>query len=181
MTWLFSGSPLFRDFFFQPGDGERRRREGCGRNAAAGRAMKVSMRFADRFARLTGDIIGACIEVHRQLGPGLLESGYEECLAYELGCRGLRYERQPSLPLVYEGVRVEQAYQPDFIVNRRVIVEIKAVQQLLSVHKAQLRTYLKLHGTPVGLLVNFNVPALREDGIRRVTLSSPPPLLASRN
>lgn len=125
----------------------------------------------DRFGTDTHSILGACIEVHRHLGPGLLESAYEECLAYEMQQRGLRFVRQPSVPLVYKGLRVERAYQPDFIVEERVIVEVKAVHGLIAVHKAQVGTYLRLAGLPVGLLVNFNVPVLKE-GIRRITSSS---------
>jgi GxxExxY protein len=125
-----------------------------------------------RFGPHTHAIIGACIEVHQQLGPGLLESAYEECLAVEMHLRGLRFERQPRVPLVYKGHRVEHAFQPDFVVDERVIVEVKAVHTLLAVHGAQLRTYLKLRDVDVGLLVNFNVPLLSRGGVRRVVLSS---------
>lgn len=135
----------------------------------------------ERFGGDTHEIIGACIEVHRHLGPGLLESAYEECVAHEMELRGMRFERQPVLPLVYKERRVERAYQPDFVVEGRVVLEIKAVQALLAVHAAQLRTYMKLQRLGVGLLVNFNVPALREHGIRRVILSSSPGLFASPN
>jgi GxxExxY protein len=125
-----------------------------------------------RFGPLTHAILGACIEVHEQLGPGLLESAYEECLAFEMRQRRLRFERQPRVPLIYKGHRVEHAFQPDFIVSGEVILEVKAVQTLLAVHKAQLRTYLKLRAVDVGLLVNFNVPLLSRGGIRRIALSS---------
>ena len=125
-----------------------------------------------RFGPLTHTILGACIEVHEQLGPGLLESAYEECLALEMRRRALRFERQPRIPLVYKGHRVEHAFQPDFVVSGEVILEVKAVQTLLAVHKAQLRTYLKLRAIDVGLLVNFNVPLLSQGGIRRIALSS---------
>jgi GxxExxY protein len=135
----------------------------------------------ERFGRDTHEIIGACIEVHRHLGPGLLESAYEECVAHEMERRGMRFVRQPVLPLVYKERRVERAYQPDFIVEGRVMLEIKAVQALLSLHAAQLRTYMKLLPLEVGLLVNFNVPALREHGIRRIILSSAPTLLVSHD
>ncbi|MCB9596371.1 MAG: GxxExxY protein [Sandaracinaceae bacterium] len=121
---------------------------------------------------LTYRTLGACIEVHRQLGPGLLEAAYEECLACELSERDLRFERKPLLGLVYKGRRVERAYQPDFVIESSLIVELKSVRRLLSVHRAQLRTYLKLSGADVGLLVNFDVPALVEQGICRVTLAS---------
>ena len=137
------------------------------------------MNARERFGRDTHEIIGACIEVHRHLGPGLLESAYEECVAHEMELRGMRFDRQPVLPLVYKERWVERAYQPDFVVEGTVVLEIKAVQALLAVHAAQLRTYMKLQRLPVGLLVNFNVPALREHGIRRLILSSPPGLLAS--
>lgn len=125
-----------------------------------------------RFGSLTHAILGGCIEVHEQLGPGLLESAYEECLALELRQRNLPFERQPRIPLAYKGHRVEHAFQPDFIVGGEVILEVKAVQTLLAVHKAQLRTYLKLRGVEIGLLVNFNVPLLSQGGIRRISLSS---------
>lgn len=133
----------------------------------------------ERFRADTHTVIGACIEVHRHLGPGLLESAYEECVAHEMDQRGIGFVRQPVLPLIYKGRRVERAYQPDFIVEGRVVLEIKAVQAFLPVHVAQLRTYLKLQMLDVGLLVNFHVPALREGGIRRVILSPAPSLVAS--
>jgi GxxExxY protein len=131
-----------------------------------------------RFGEATHTIIGACIEVHRHLGPGLLESAYEECLAYEMSQRGLRFERQVAVPLVFKGLRLERAYQPDFVVERAVVLEVKAVNTILSVHRAQVKTYLKLMELSVGLLVNFDVPALRDDGIRRITYSHSPRLQA---
>lgn len=115
---------------------------------------------------LTERIIGAAIAVHRALGPGLLESTYEACLAYELLERGLRIERQAPLPVVYRGVRIDCGYRLDLVVEGSVVVEIKAVERLLPIHEAQMLTYLKLSGRSVGLLLNFNVPTLRE-GIRR--------------
>ncbi|MGE0785236.1 MAG: GxxExxY protein [Sandaracinaceae bacterium] len=121
------------------------------------------------FGGLTEAIIGACIEVHRHLGPGLLESTYEACLAHELARRRLKLERQKSVALGFKGLHVEHAYQLDLVVERRIVVEVKSVTALTTLHRAQLRTYLKLTGLSVGLLVNFNVPALREAGIRRVT------------
>ncbi len=130
-----------------------------------------------RFGPLTHAILGACIEVHTQLGPGLLESVYDECLAIEMAQRRIPFERQPRVPLAYKGVRVAQVFVPDFIVGGAVIVEVKAVQSLLGVHKSQLRTYLKLRRMSVGLLVNFDVPVLRDGGIRRITI--PPNLPAS--
>lgn len=131
----------------------------------------------DRFGSDTYEIIGACIEVHRLLGPGLLESAYEECLAHELGLRGIPFARQVPLPLRYKSIAVDGAYQADLIVRQRVILELKTVRRLTTVHRAQPRTYLRFYGAPVGLLVNFEVPALVEDGIRRVTLPSPSPRL----
>ncbi len=117
--------------------------------------------------RLTDRIIGAAIEVHRALGPGLLESAYEECLAYELRLRGLTLERQKNLPLLYKGVRLDCGYRIDFVVGRRVLLELKAVEGVLPIHEAQLLTYLRLTTLKCGLLLNFNVPALRK-GIRRM-------------
>ena len=116
---------------------------------------------------LTSKVIGACIEIHRQLGPGLLESAYEECLCFELGEAGVRYERQRPLPIVYKGVRLDLAYRLDVVVEDRVLIELKAVDSLLPVHEAQVITYLKLTGLPLGLLINFNVPVLKQ-GIKRL-------------
>jgi GxxExxY protein len=114
----------------------------------------------------TKPIIGCAIEVHRKLGPGLLESVYEECLAVELGLRGLRYERQRTVPLQYKGHRLRADLKLDLIVDDRVIVELKVVEKLLPIHEAQILTYLRLTEKPFGLLLNFNVPLLK-DGIRR--------------
>ena len=116
--------------------------------------------------RLTAMIIGAAIEVHRYLGPGLLESAYELCLLYELERLGLRVERQKGLPLVYKEIGLEIGYRIDLLVEGLIVVEIKAVENILPVHEAQVLTYLKLSGCPLGLLLNFNVP-LMKDGIRR--------------
>ncbi|MFZ2361443.1 MAG: GxxExxY protein [Anaerolineae bacterium] len=116
--------------------------------------------------RLTAMIIGAAIEVHRYLGPGLLESAYELCLLYELERLGLRVERQKGLPLVYKEIGLEIGYRVDLLVEGLIVVEIKAVENILPVHEAQVLTYLKLSGCPLGLLLNFNVP-LMKDGIRR--------------
>jgi GxxExxY protein len=117
--------------------------------------------------QLTGQIIGAAIEVHRALGPGLLESAYEECLCRELSLQGLSYERQKELPVTYKGVRLDCGYRLDIVVSKRVIVELKACARLESVHQAQLLTYLKLADIRYGLLINFNVPVLK-DGIKRM-------------
>lgn len=116
--------------------------------------------------RLTERIIGAAIEVHRHLGPGLLESAYGTCLAYELGQLGLAVERQKPLPLVYKDIRLDQGYRLDLLVEGQVIVELKVVDQLTPVHAAQVLSYLKLSGCNVGLLINFNTKLLKE-GIRR--------------
>lgn len=118
---------------------------------------------------ITESVIGAAIAVHRELGPGLLESSYEACLAHELLCRDIPYERQKAIPLVYRGIAVESAYRIDFFVDRKVIVELKAVERLDPVHIAQVLTYLKLSSCRIGLLINFNVPLLK-DGIRRLAL-----------
>ncbi|MFO7956627.1 MAG: GxxExxY protein, partial [Candidatus Brocadiia bacterium] len=101
--------------------------------------------------KLTKQIIGSAIAVHRELGPGLLESAYETCLAYELGRRGITFERQVSLPITYGEVRLDCGYRLDLVVDGRVIVEVKAVDKLLSIHEAQLLSYLKLSGLTVGL------------------------------
>ena len=119
--------------------------------------------------QLSYNIIGAAIEVHRVLGPGLLESAYEECLCHELDLRGLAYERQKPLPVVYKDVRLDAGYRIDILVENRVVLELKAVETLLPIHEAQLLTYLKLGGWQVGLLINFNVAVLK-DGIRRRVL-----------
>ena len=122
---------------------------------------------------ITEQIIGSAIAVHRALGPGLLESAYEACLAYELLERRLRVERQASLPVVYRGVRIDCGYRLDLVVEAMVVVEIKAVERILAVHEAQILTYLKLSGLSIGLLLNFNVPMMK-DGIRRFVQDSPP-------
>jgi GxxExxY protein len=116
----------------------------------------------------TGPIIGAAIEVHRHLGPGLLESAYEECLCHELHVLGLSFERQVPLPVSYKGLKLDCGYQIDLIVQNEVILELKCVEKILPVHEAQLLTYLKLSGKRVGLLINFNVPLLTQGIIRRV-------------
>jgi GxxExxY protein len=117
--------------------------------------------------RITGEIIGAAIEVHRELGPGLLESAYEQCLCHELSLRGLTFERQAPLPVAYKGVRLDCGYRMDVVVEDAVLVELKTVDKLLPIHEAQLLTYLKLSGHQLGLLMNFNVPVLK-DGLKRI-------------
>jgi len=118
---------------------------------------------------LTGQIIGAAIEVHRELGPGLLESAYQACLAREFSLRNLPFEQEKPLPVEYKGARVDCGYRLDFVVAEKVVVELKAVNVVQKVHEAQLLTYLKLTGCRVGLLINFNVPVLK-DGIKRMVL-----------
>lgn len=118
---------------------------------------------------ITEKIIGCAIEVHKNLGPGLLESTYEECLAYELCKEGILFERQKPLPIVYKDTRLDCGYRLDLFVNQNVIVEIKAIDQLLPIHEAQLLTYLKLSGCKVGLLINFNVKLLKQ-GLKRLIL-----------
>jgi GxxExxY protein len=116
---------------------------------------------------LTGEVIGAAIEVHKALGPGLLESTYEERLCIELGLRNVPYERQKEIPIEYKGVDLGYAYRLDIVVPNELIVELKACESLEPIHEAQLLTYLKLSGIKVGLLINFNVPVLK-DGVKRL-------------
>jgi GxxExxY protein len=118
---------------------------------------------------LTQKVIGSAIEVHRCLGPGLLESAYEECLAWELSQAGLKVQRQVPLPVVYKEVRLDVGYRLDMVVESRLIVELKTVEKLLPIHQAQLLTYLKLSGLRTGLLLNFNSAVLK-DGIKRMVL-----------
>jgi GxxExxY protein len=118
---------------------------------------------------ITGRIIGASIEVHKYLGPGLLENAYQICLARELDLRGLKYVKEKPLPIEYKGVQLESGYRLDFIVENSVIVELKAMEKLEKIHEAQLITYLKLTGCRVGLLINFNHSTLKE-GIVRIVL-----------
>ncbi|MBN1874639.1 MAG: GxxExxY protein [Anaerolineae bacterium] len=119
--------------------------------------------------QLTYQIIGAAMEVHRVLGPGLLESAYEECLCKELELREFSFVRQHPLPVTYKGLHLDAGYRVDVLVDNRVVLELKAVETLHPIHEAQLLTYLKLGGWQVGLLINFNVEVLK-DGIRRRVL-----------
>ncbi len=116
--------------------------------------------------RITGDVIGAAIAVHRRLGPGLLESAYQACLSVELLRRGLTFERQKRILVNYDGDVVRPGYRIDFLIERDVLVELKAVASLEAIHVAQTLTYLKLSGCRIALLINFNVPVL-VDGVRR--------------
>jgi len=120
-----------------------------------------------RLNQLTEKVIGLCIEVHRALGPGLLESAYEECLCYELAQAGLAFERQVKLPVIYKDVNLECGYRMDIVVRGILVLEIKAVERLIPVHEAQLLSYLKLANKPIGLLLNFHVPVLKF-GIKRI-------------
>lgn len=117
--------------------------------------------------QLTGQVIGAAIEVHKQLGPGLLESTYQACLCHELELRGISYESEKPLPLEYKGIKLECGYRKDVLVAGAVIVEIKSVEALAPIHEAQLLTYLKLTGIKAGFLINFNVVVLK-NGFRRL-------------
>jgi len=116
---------------------------------------------------LSGIVIGAAIEVHKVLGPGLLESAYENCLCHELQLRNVIYERQKSLPITYKGVDLDCGYRLDVVVQGVLVLEVKACERIESIHQAQLLTYLKLSGLSLGLLLNFNVPVMR-DGIVRM-------------
>jgi GxxExxY protein len=116
---------------------------------------------------LTEKIIGSAIEVHKVLGPGLLESAYEVCLAHELSLANISFQRQVPLPVIYKSLPLDCGYRLDFLIENTVVLEIKAVEELQPIHQAQLLTYLKLGGWPIGLLINFNVPVLMK-GIKRI-------------
>ena len=116
---------------------------------------------------LTGKIIGAAIDIHRALGPGLLESAYEACLIYELRLKKLKIESQKSIPIFYKDVMLDCGYRADLVVENQVIVEIKSISSLAAIHEAQLLSYLKLSGCKIGLLINFNVKLLK-NGIRHL-------------
>jgi GxxExxY protein len=117
---------------------------------------------------LTDKIIGAAIEIHKVLGPGLLESAYQVCIEHESTLRNIPFQRLVNLPLNYKGVALNAGYVIDLVYNERVIVELKAVERVIPVHEAQLLTYMKLTGIRVGLLINFNVPVLKNGICRRV-------------
>lgn len=116
---------------------------------------------------LSSKIIGSAIEVHRELGPGLLESTYERCLVHELGLRGIRAVRQKSQPINYKGLEIDEGYRIDILVENRIILELKAVSEITNIYRAQLLTYLKLSNCELGYLINFNVELLK-DGIQRM-------------
>ncbi len=122
----------------------------------------------DELNKITEGIIGAAIEVHRYLGPGLLESAYRECLRYELLQRGYNAMQEVPLPLIYKGMKLDCGYRLDLLVNDSVIVEVKSVSDLAPIHDAQLLSYLKISGGKIGLLLNFNVKVLKHGGIKRL-------------
>ena len=137
------------------------------------------MRKEERLNKITETIIGVAISIHRALGPGLLESTYEACLVYDLMQADMKVEQQKPLPVVYRGVKLECGYRMDLLIENEVIVEIKSVETLLPIHKAQLMSYLKLSDCKVGLLINFNVELLK-DGIQRVVNNFPDSLRTPR-
>ena len=120
-----------------------------------------------RLNELTGSILSAAIEVHRVLGPGLMESIYSTCTQHELAARRLRFVSQQAVPLMYKGMKLESMYRVDLVVEDLVVVEVKCVESIAAVHKAQVITYLRLTGCPAGLLINFNAPRLM-DGVKRL-------------
>jgi len=124
------------------------------------------------YNELTHQIIGAAIEVHRLLGPGLLESAYEECLAHELTLRNIKYRRQVPVPVVYKGIKLECGYRMDLVVEESVVLELKSIEAIAPVHEATVLTYLRLSDKRLGLLINFNVSMLT-DGVRRFVLQHP--------
>jgi GxxExxY protein len=130
-----------------------------------GRDSNIDLALA--LNELSGKVIGAAIEVHRHLGPGLLEAVYESCLCEELALRGIPFERQVMMPVVYRGKALEARYRIDLVVDQLIVVELKSVEALLPVHKAQVLTQLKFTGLQLGLLINFYVPRLVE-GVKRV-------------
>jgi GxxExxY protein len=129
------------------------------------------------YHELTEQIIGAAIEVHKAIGPGLLESVYQECMCRELNLRGLRFQREVKVPVIYKGVALDCGYRLDMIVEDTVILELKSADRIIPVHEAQLLTYLKLLDKPVGFIINFNVPVLRSGGIVRKVFDSASPRL----
>lgn len=130
-------------------------------------------RMRDPLDHVTERVIGAAIEVHRELGPELLESSDQACMAFELAERGLSFERQKALPLVYRGCRLDCGYRIDFLVEHLIVVELKAVERFEPVHTAQVISYLRLSSLRVGLLINFNVSWLRNGGLKRIVNGYP--------
>ena len=147
------------------------------RNCTHGKMADMSEQ--QRLDTITDSIIGAAIAVHRALGPGLLESAYETCLTFELVEQGLNVERQKAIPVVYKDVKLDCGYRLDIVVEKSVIIEIKVVDKIAPIHKAQILSYLKLCNCSVGLLINFNVKVLK-DGITRVVNDFPDTLRSPR-
>lgn len=121
------------------------------------------------FDKLSNKVIGCAIEVHRALGPGLLESTYEQCLARELSMQNISFELQSALPVLYKGLRLDCGYRVDLLIEKQLIIELKTVEKLLPIHEAQILTYMKLANISIGLLINFNAVLLK-DGIKRFVL-----------
>ncbi len=132
--------------------------------------MSDIMKFPDLGATLSKQIVGAAIEVHKHLGPGLLESIYEQCLEIELKRLGVGFERQKKIPVIYKGQAIGEGFRADFIVENKIIIELKAVEKIIPLHEAQLLSYMKLSKIPLGLIMNFNAVLLK-DGIKRMALS----------
>jgi len=126
------------------------------------------MKDSEKINEITEQIIGSAINVHRVLGPGLLESAYETCLGFEIASRGLRVEQQKALPVVYRDVKLDCGYRLDLVVENSVVIELKAIEKILPIHKAQLLSYLKLSGLKVGLLINFHTKILKDGLVRLV-------------
>lgn len=122
-----------------------------------------------KFSILTESVIGACIEVHKELGPGLLESTYEQCLAHELYRKGIEFKIQQSMPVTYKGIKLDCGYRLDMVIEGELIIELKAVESIKEIHKAQLLSYMKLANIKTGLLINFNVTRL-VNGLKRFVL-----------
>jgi GxxExxY protein len=127
---------------------------------------------ARKLDEISDVVIGSCIEIHQHLGPGLLESAYEECLCHELSVRGVTFEHQKPVSVVYKSVKLDCGYRLDLVIAEKLIVELKTVEGFLSIHEAQLLRYLKLSNLPVGLLINFHVPVLKH-GLKRIVNSFP--------
>ncbi|MBU1169362.1 MAG: GxxExxY protein [Proteobacteria bacterium] len=121
------------------------------------------------FDDLSNSVIGCAINVHRDLGPGLLESSYEQCLAHELSLNGIVFKRQHPMPITYKGIKLDCGYKVDLLVNDSLIIELKSVEKIKNIHRAQLLTYMKLAAVKTGLLMNFNVVKIK-DGIKRMVL-----------
>lgn len=131
--------------------------------------MTQSIQQATNINEITGEIVDCCFRIHKSLGPGLLERVYEDCLCYELQQRNILFERQKSLSITYERLTIDDAFRLDLLVNGDVIVELKSIENLLPIHEAQILTYMKLTNMRLGLLINFNVPLIK-NGIRRFKL-----------